>query len=975
MTKNSYAAIYQSWQADPQAFWAQAANDVQWYQPWTKVLAEENPPFFRWFEGGQLNSCYNALDYHVETGRADQPALIYDSPVTDTIKQYTYRELRDEVARLAGVLTQKGVVKGDRVIIYMPMVPEAVMAMLACARIGAIHSVVFGGFAAKELATRIDDAQPRLIMSASCGIEVNRIVEYKPLLDKAIELAQYKPEKCLILQRAQATVPLVAGRDFDWQEALSTAEAVPCVPVSATDPLYILYTSGTTGMPKGVVRDNGGHLVALKWSMKHIFNVDPGDVYWAASDVGWVVGHSYIVYAPLFHGCTTVLFEGKPVGTPDPGVFWRVVAQHKVKVLFTAPTALRAIKREDPGGDFIKQYDLDHFQALFLAGERCDPATLQWGQEMLGVPLIDHWWQTETGWPIAANPLGVEMLPIKPGSAAVPMPGYDVHILSVTGKDAAVNEVGTIVIKLPLPPGCLPTLWNKDDLFQKSYLSYAAGYYLTADAGYKDEDGYLSIMGRIDDIINVAGHRLSTGGMEEVLAAHADIAECAVIGVKDDLKGQVPVGLVVLKVGVVRDADEVVSELVQMVREQIGPVAAFKSAAIVSRLPKTRSGKILRGTIKHIAENTPYRIPATIDDPTILEEMEAIMTRLGFREAAQSIGDEEMPDQTFRALVVTETEPKQFERKIETRSIAELPEGDLLIRVHYSSLNYKDALSAIGNRGVTRNYPHTPGIDAAGIVAASDHDAFEVGDEVVVIGYDLGMNTAGGFGEYVRVPADWVVKLPETLSTREAMCYGTAGFTAAMCVERLISHGVQPEDGEILVTGATGGVGSFAVALLAQSGYRVVAATGKMETAKDYLRELGAENVISRTEAIDESSRPLLKSRWAGVVDTVGGDMLASALKATQREAAVAICGLAASTDLHTTVLPFILRGVTLYGIDSVPIPIQERQRIWQLIADEWKLDILSTLVREVALEDLEPEITRILQGGQTGRVLVAVGR
>ncbi|MCH8960663.1 MAG: AMP-binding protein, partial [Bacteroidetes bacterium] len=816
-----YQSVYQSWQADPQAFWAQAAADVQWYKPWTQVLDEARPPFYRWFDGGQLNSCYNALDYHVENGRAEQPALIYDSPVTDTIKSYSYRELRDEVALLAGVLAQNGVEKGDRVIIYMPMVPEAVMAMLACARIGAIHSVVFGGFAAHELAIRIDDAKPRLILSASCGIEIKRIVEYKPLLDKAIELAQFKPEKCLILQRPQAVASLVAGRDYDWQEALQAAKPVPCVPLAATDPLYILYTSGTTGVPKGVVRDNGGHLVALKWSMKHIYGVDPGDVYWAASDVGWIVGHSYIVYAPLFHGCTTILYEGKPVRTPDPGAFWRVIAQHKVNVLFTAPTAFRAIKREDPRGELIEHYDLDSFRALFLAGERCDPDTLLWAQEKLGVPVIDHWWQTESGWAIAANPIGIERLPIKPGSAAVPMPGCDVRVLLADGTEAAANEVGTIMVKLPLPPGWLPTLWNNDERFQQSYLSLFDGYYLTADAGFKDEDGYLSIMGRIDDIINVAGHRLSTGGMEEVLAAHVDVAEGVVIGVKDALKGEIPVGLVVLNAGVRRDHGEIVGELVQMVRERIGPVASFKTAAVVARLPKTRSGKILRSTIKHIADNTPYRMPATIDDPAILTEMEQAMAGLGFGGPAPSKPNP-MADQTFRALVVTETEPKTFVRKIETRSTADLPPGDLLIRVHYSSLNYKDALSASGNRSVTRTYPHTPGIDAAGSVAASDSEAFALGDEVVVIGYDLGMNTAGGFGEYVRVPAGWVVKLPETLSAREAMSYGTAGFTAAMCVDKIIAHGVKPEDGEILVTGATGGNVDFKDEMMARTPYVVV---------------------------------------------------------------------------------------------------------------------------------------------------------
>ena len=588
---SSYHSVYQSWQSDPQKFWAEAAADVQWHRPWTSVLDATRPPFYRWFDGGELNTCHNALDYHVENGRAEQLALIYDSPVTETIRQYSYRELRDEVARLAGALASHGVGKGDRVIVYMPMVPETVMAMLACARIGAVHSVVFGGFAANELATRIDDAKPKLILSASCGIEVNRIIEYKPLLDRAIELAQFKPEGCLILQRPQVAASMVAARDHDWQEAVSAAKPAPCVPVAATDPLYILYTSGTTGVPKGIVRDNGGHLVALKWSMKHIYGADPGDVYWAASDVGWVVGHSYIVYAPLSHGCTTVLYEGKPVGTPDPAAFWRVIAQHKVNVLFTAPTAFRAIKREDPGGELIHKYDLDHFRALFLAGERCDPDTLTWAQEKLGVPVIDHWWQTESGWAIAANPIGIELLPIKPGSAAVAMPGYDVRVLRADGTESDVNEVGTIVVKLPLPPGCLPTLWNAEERFRESYLSAFEGYYLTADAGFKDEDGYVSVMGRIDDIINVAGHRLSTGGMEEVLAEHPDVAECVVVGVRDELKGELPVGLVVLNAGVTRDHAEIVRELVQMVRDRIGPVAAFKTAAVVARLPKTRSAR------------------------------------------------------------------------------------------------------------------------------------------------------------------------------------------------------------------------------------------------------------------------------------------------------------------------------------------------------------------------------------------------
>ncbi|MCB8924664.1 MAG: propionyl-CoA synthetase [Ardenticatenaceae bacterium] len=627
---HTYHSIYQKWQNDPLGFWAEAAEAIDWYKKWDTILDESEAPIYRWFSGAEVNSCYNALDRHVENGRSDQLALIYDSPVTDTVKKYTYAELLDEVARFAGVLQQNGAEKGDRIVIYMPMVPEAVIAMLACARIGAIHSVVFGGFAAKELATRIDDAKPKLIISASCGIEIARVIEYKPLLDQAIELSTHKPQACVILQRPQAEATMIAGRDVDWQEAMQQAQPADCVPVAATDPLYILYTSGTTGMPKGVVRDNGGHLVALKWSMEYIYGVKPGDVYWAASDVGWVVGHSYIVYAPLFHGCTTILYEGKPVGTPDPGAFWRVISDHKVNVLFTAPTAFRAIKRDDPEATYLEPYDLSHFRTLFLAGERCDPATLEWAEEKLGVPVIDHWWQTETGWPICANLMGLEQLPIKPGSATVPVPGYDVRILNVYEEEAEVDEIGSIVIKLPLPPGCLPTLWHNDDGYKQTYLSNFPGYYSTADAGFKDKDGYLWIMSRTDDIINVAGHRLSTGAMEEVLASHPDVAECAVIGVADELKGEIPLGTVVLKAGVIRPHEDIIKELIQMVREKIGPVASFKIATVVERLPKTRSGKVLRGTMKKIADGETYRMPATIDNPAILEEIAHDLAELGY---------------------------------------------------------------------------------------------------------------------------------------------------------------------------------------------------------------------------------------------------------------------------------------------------------------------------------------------------------
>ncbi len=625
-----YRSIYHQSLSDPDAFWATAAEDIHWYKKWDKVLDASNAPFYLWFAGGELNTCYNAVDYHVDNGRGDQLAIIYDSPVTDTQRTITYSELRDLVATFAGVLRDQGVSKGDRVIIYMPMIPEAAIAMLACARLGAIHSVVFGGFAANELATRIDDAKPKAIVSASCGIEPGRVIAYKPLLDGAIDIASHKPAKCVILARPQANAELQAGRDVDWHKAAAAASPADCVPVAATDPLYILYTSGTTGQPKGVVRDNGGHAVALKWSMKNIYDVDDGEVYWAASDVGWVVGHSYIVYGPLLKGCTTVIYEGKPVGTPDPGAFWRVINEHDVGVLFTAPTAFRAIKKEDPAGDYLKKYDLSKFRMLFLAGERCDPDTLQWAQDMLKVPVIDHWWQTETGWAIAANVMGIDPAPVKAGSPTRAVPGYDVQVLNEAGEQVPPGDMGSIVIKLPMPPGCLPTLWNNDARFVDSYLSRYDGYYLTGDAGYIDADGYLWIMSRIDDVINVAGHRLSTGAMEEVLASHPDVAECAVIGAADALKGQLPLGLVVLKAGVNRSDDEIVPELVKLVRDRIGPVAAFKQAVIVKRLPKTRSGKVLRGTMRQIADGETYKAPATIDDPAILDEITGHLKELGY---------------------------------------------------------------------------------------------------------------------------------------------------------------------------------------------------------------------------------------------------------------------------------------------------------------------------------------------------------
>jgi len=608
----------------PDRFWADAATAIDWYRPPTQVLDSSNPPFYRWYPDGELNTCHNALDRHIEAGHGKRTALIYDSPVTGSQRRYSYAELRDEVARFAGVLAGLGVAKGDRVVIYLPMVPEAAVAMLACARIGAVHSVVFGGFAAKELAVRIDDAAPKVIVSASCGIEVKRIIEYKPLLDRAIELASHKPDHCVILQRPQAEAAL-GERDVDWAAAMAGAAPADCVPVRATDPLYILYTSGTTGKPKGVVRDNGGHAVALRWSMANIYDVGPGEVMFTASDVGWVVGHSYIVYAPLLTGATTVLYEGKPVGTPDAGQFWRVIAEHGVKAMFTAPTAFRAIKKEDPKGSLLNDYDLSGFGALFLAGERLDPETLRWAQDLLKVPVIDHWWQTETGWPIAANPMGLEPMEVKPGSPTVPVPGWDVAVLAPNGEPAEVGTDGAIVLKLPLPPGSLPTLWNDDERFVASYLSAFPGYYLTGDGGHIDADGYVFVMGRTDDVINVAGHRLSTGTMEEVLAGHPDVAECAVVGVADQLKGQIPRGFVVLKAGSDPDPARLRAELVAMVRDQVGAVASFKDVAVVPGLPKTRSGKILRKTMRGIADGADEAIPSTIDDVGVLDALRPIL--------------------------------------------------------------------------------------------------------------------------------------------------------------------------------------------------------------------------------------------------------------------------------------------------------------------------------------------------------------
>ncbi|MBE0491480.1 MAG: propionyl-CoA synthetase [Sulfurospirillum sp.] len=624
-----YDKVYAESIKNPEEFWAEAATKVHWYHQWDKVLDVVNG-HYRWFVGGCMNTCYNALDLHVHNGRANQLALVYDSPVTDTKKTYTYRQLRDRVAKAAGMLVNKGVVKGDRVVIYMPMIPEAVIAMLACARIGAIHSVVFGGFAAHELATRIEDAKPRVIMSASCGIEVSRVIHYKPLLDEAIKKSSHKPTTCFIWQRPQERANMLPWRDVDWEIEEEKSTPVDCVPVDAIDPLYILYTSGTTGKPKGVIRSNGGHSVAMKWSMDNVYNAKAGDVFWAASDVGWVVGHSYIVYGPLMNGCTTIVYEGKPVRTANPGAFWRVCNEYKVNVLFAAPTAFRAIRKEDPKGEWAKKFDLSHLRTIFMAGERCDSPTLEWTKQVSGKPVIDHWWQTETGWAIAANPLGLDPMEVKPGSPTKPMPGFNLKVLDAEGKECKAGKLGNLVIKLPLPPSCLMSIWEDDDRYRRSYLSFYEGYYLTGDSGYIDKDGYVWVMGRMDGVINVAGHRLSTGEMEEIVAKHPDVAECAVIGIDDELKGEVPMGFVVLKEGIERDPRSVVDGVIQLVRDDIGAVASFRIATVVKRLPKTRSGKILRGTMRSMADGKEWTMPSTIEDQDVLPEMQAAINALGY---------------------------------------------------------------------------------------------------------------------------------------------------------------------------------------------------------------------------------------------------------------------------------------------------------------------------------------------------------
>ncbi len=964
MTLDSgYDAIYGAWRADPAGWWEAAAARIEWERRWDRVFDAGAGPYGRWLPGAILNTSVNCLDRHVEAGRGEQAAIIWDSPMAGMIEHISYREVRDRTAKLAGALAALGVVKGDRVIVYMPMVPDAVVAMLACARLGAVHCVVFGGFAAPELAKRIDDARPRVVISASCGLEPNRVVAYKPLLDQAIAMSAAPPQSCLILQRPMLEARMLPGRDHDFEAAIAAAAPHPPVPVAATDPLYVLYTSGTTGKPKGVVRDNGGHAVALHNSIGMVYGLKPGDVIWTASDVGWVVGHSYIVYAPLLAGLTTVVYEGKPVGTPDPGAFWRVCAQHRVQVLFTAPTALRAIRQQDPEGRFVRGHDLSSLQALYLAGERCDPPTSSWIGELLGRPVIDHWWQTETGWAVTASLRGAGHLPTQVGAGGRACPGYDVAVLDDNGAEQPRGAtVGNLAIRLPLPPGCAPTLWNDDARFRSSYLAEFPGWYRTGDAGRIDEQGDVWIMGRTDDVMNVAGHRLATGGIEEVLAQHPSVAECAVVGAADALKGQVPIGLVVLTAGAAPDHHDLAAELVALVRAQIGPVASFRNVCVVDRLPKTRSGKILRGLIRTIADGGDPVPPATIEDPRVLVDIQAALF------PPHPFGSPNEPGATrVKAIVVEKDQPARI---AEFDPVGLMP-GEVTIRVSHSTLNYKDGLALTGKAPILRRFPMIPGIDLAGVVEESTSAAWRPGDRVLVTGWGMGEGHFGGFAELARVPAAWPVRIPDGMDAAQAMAIGTAGFTAMLCVLLLERHGLTPEAGPVVVTGAVGGVGSVAVTLLAQRGWRVIASTGRASEA-DYLRGLGASEVIDRAE-LSAPGKPLGKERWAAGIDSVGSHTLANVLAQTRRDGAVAACGLAQGMDLPGSVAPFILRGVSLLGADSVMCPVPLRTEAWTRLAKDLDRGRLAGMTQCIGLDEVIGMAPRILAGEVRGRVVVRV--
>jgi propionyl-CoA synthetase len=958
-----YDSVYTEWQSDPIAWWERAANDIHWDRRWQQTFDKGQGSYGRWFTGGMLNTCFNCVDRHVEAGRSEQLALIWDSPMTGQVDSLTYAQLLERTAKLAGALATLGVKSGDRVLIYMPMVPEAVIAMLACARLGAVHCVVFGGFAAPELAKRIDDARPRVVISASCGLEPSRIVPYKPLLDEAIRLSAAPEPACVILQRPMLAARLGPGRDHDYQAIVAAATPHPPVSVHATDPLYILYTSGTTARPKGIVRDNGGHAVALHRSMSLIYGGKTGDVMWAASDVGWVVGHSYIVYGPLLAGLTTVIYEGKPVGTPDPAAFWRVCEQHKVQILFTAPTALRAIRQQDPTGAGIARHNLSALRALYLAGERCDPPTSEWIGGLLDRPVIDHWWQTETGWAITASLRGVGHLPTQVGAGGRACPGFEVVALDDHGVPLTRGElVGNLAVRLPLPPGCAPTLWGDEARFRSSYLEDYPGWYRTGDAGKVDELGDVWIMGRTDDVMNVAGHRLSSAAIEEVIASHPDVAECAVVGVANELKGQVPLGLVVLRDNAKSSPLEVPGELIALVRERIGPVVSFREVCIVPKLPKTRSGKILRATIRALADGGETTVPATIEDASVLPVIEKLLHPNRCFEPIINLGEGRV-----KAIVVEKDQPA----RLTSFEPAGLMPGEVTIRVSHSTLNYKDGLALTGKAPIVRRFPMIPGIDLAGVVESSSSADWKAGDPVLVTGWGMGESHYGGFAQLARVPAAWLVRIPDGMDAATAMAVGTAGFTAMLCLIALEHHGVRPGDGPVLVTGAAGGVGSVAISLLAKSGWHVIASTGR-QSESDYLQGLGAAEIIDRAE-LSSPGRPLGKERWAAAVDSVGSHTLANVVSQTMRRGAVAACGLAQGMDLPGSVAPFILRNVALLGVDSVMCPAPLRMQAWDRLARDLDRGSFASLTRTIALEEVIATASRLLAGEVRGRTVVEI--
>lgn len=955
--------MYAEWKADPIAWWERAAADIHWDRRWSQTFDKTKGAYGRWFVGGMLNTCFNCVDRHVEAGRGNQAALIWDSAMTGQVQTITYAQLLEQTARLAGALAGLGVQSGDRVLIYMPMVPEAVIAMLACARLGAVHCVVFGGFAAPELAKRIDDARPRVVISASCGLEPSRIVPYKPLLDEALRLSTAPEPSCVILQRPRLTAQLVPGRDHDYLSLVCVAAPHPPVPVLATDPLYILYTSGTTARPKGVVRDNGGHAVALHQSMSLIYGAKPGDVMWTASDVGWVVGHSYIVYGPLLAGLTSVIYEGKPVGTPDPAAFWRICEQHRVHILFTAPTALRAIRQQDPTGAGVAGHDLSPLQALYLAGERCDPATSQWIGRLLDRPVIDHWWQTETGWAITASLRGIGHMPAQVGTGGRACPGFEVAALDDSGAPLPRGEsVGNLAVRLPLPPGCASTLWGDEARFHSSYLDDYPGWYRTGDAGKVDDLGDVWIMGRTDDVMNVAGHRLSSAAIEEVIASHPDVAECAVVGVANELKGQMPLGLVVLRDDAACSPLDLPTELIALVRERIGPVVSFREVCIVPKLPKTRSGKILRAAIRILADGGDLVAPATIEDAGVLAIIEKLLHSERFFEPITISREGRV-----KAIVVEKDQPA----RLASFDPAGLMPGDVTIRISHSTLNYKDGLALIGRAPILRRFPMIPGIDLAGIVESSNSPDWKAGEAVLVTGWGMGESHYGGFAQVARVPTAWPVRIPAGMEAATAMAVGTAGFTAMLCLLALERHNARPGDGPVLVTGAAGGVGSIAILLLAKSGWHVIASTGR-QGESDYLKRLGAAEIIDRAE-LSAPGKPLGKERWAAAIDSVGSHTLANVLAQIKRGGAVAACGLAQGMDLPGSMAPFILRNVALLGVDSVMCPAPLRVQAWERLARDVDHHQLASLTRTIELEDVIPTASLILAGEVRGRTVVNI--